>query len=247
MLSPLALFSAFVAIEHRTPDPLVPFRIFRLPTLTGANVVGLLVGASLFSMFFFASLYMQQVLGYGPIKAGLSYLPLSAGIIISAAVSSQVATRIGFKPVLVTGLLLIAVALLWWSRVSPDGSYVSDILGPSLLAAVGLGLAFVTTTIAAVAGVEDKESGLASGLINTSQQVGGALGLAILATIANSVSDDKLAIAKSPAEQGAALTDGFQSAFLTGAGFAVLGLIIALTMIKTSDSRAMIDKQLPVA
>lgn len=230
----LLLIGSFVAIEQRTHDPLVPFRIFRLPTLSGANVVGFLVGASLFSMFFFASLYMQQVLGYGPIKAGLSYLPLSAGIIVSAAVGSQVATRIGFKPVLVTGLLLIAVALLWWSRVSPDGSYLSDILGPSLLAAVGLGLAFVTTTIAAVAGVDDEESGLASGLINTSQQIGGALGLAILATIANSVSDS--------VTDPVALTDGFRAAFLAGAGFAALGLIVALTLIKSSDSRAMIDR-----
>jgi len=234
MLIALALIGTFVAIEQRTADPLVPFRIFRLPTLTGANAVGLLVGASLFSMFFFASLYMQQVLGYGPIKAGLSYLPLSAGIIISAAVSSQVATKIGFKPVLVTGLLFIGVALLWWSRVSPDGNYVSDILGPSVLAAIGLGLAFVTTTIAAVAGVEDEESGLASGLINTSQQVGGALGLAILATIANSVSDS--------VSDPVSLTDGFHAAFLTGAGFAFLGLIVALTLIKTSDSKAMIDR-----
>ncbi len=230
----IALIGAFVAIEHRAAHPLVPFRIFRLPTLTGANAVGLLVGASLFSMFFFASLYMQQVLGYGAIKAGLSYLPLSAGIIISAAVGSQVATRIGFKPVLVTGLALIAAALLWWSRVSPDGTYLADILGPSLLAAVGLGLAFVTTTIAAVAGVDEHESGLASGLINTSQQIGGALGLAILATIANSVSDNAL--------DPVALTEGFRAAFLTGAGFAILGLIFALTLIKTSDSRAMIDK-----
>ncbi len=229
----IGLIGAFVVIERRTAEPLVPFRIFRLPTLTGANAVGLLVGASLFSMFFFASLYMQQVLGYGAIKAGLSYLPLSAGIIVSAAVGSQVATRIGFKPVLVTGLALIAVALLWWSRVSPDGTYVSDILGPSLLAAVGLGLSFVTTTIAAVAGVGEHESGLASGLINTSQQIGGALGLAILATIANSVSDNAL--------DPVALTEGFQAAFLVGAGFAILGLIFALTLIRTSDSRAMID------
>ena len=236
----LALIAAFVAIEQRSPAPLVPFRIFRLPTLTGANVVGLLVGAGLFSMFFFASLYMQQVLGYGAIKAGLSYLPLSAGIIISA-VSSQLATRFGFKPVLVTGLVLIAAALLWWSRVSADGGYVADILGPSVVAAIGLGLAFVPITIAAVAGVGEHESGLASGLINTSQQVGGALGLAILATIANSVTDDRLATATSPAEQGAALTAGFQQAFLVGAGFAVLGLVFCLLLIRTSDSKAMID------
>jgi len=242
----LALIAAFVAIEQRSSAPLVPFRIFRLPTLTGANVVGLLVGAGLFSMFFFASLYMQQVLGYGAIKAGLSYLPLSAGIIISAAVSSQLATRFGFKPVLVTGLVLIAAALLWWSRVSADGGYVADILGPSVVAAIGLGLAFVPITIAAVAGVGEHESGLASGLINTSQQVGGALGLAILATIANSVTDDRLATATSPAEQGAALTAGFQQAFLVGAGFAVLGLVFCLLLIRTSDSKAMIDREVTV-
>ncbi len=238
----VALIASFVAIEQRSRAPLVPFRIFRLPTLTGANAVGLLVGASLFSMFFFASLYMQQVLGYGAIKAGLSYLPLSAGIIISAGVSSQLSTRIGFKPVLVTGLVFIAVALFWWAQVSPDGSYVTDILGPSVIAAIGLGLAFVSITIAAVAGVEERESGLASGLINTSQQVGGALGLAILATIANSVSDDKLAAARTPAEQGAALTDGFQQAFMTGAGLAVLALVLCLVLIRSSDSRAMIDR-----
>ncbi|MEZ5074101.1 MAG: MFS transporter [Solirubrobacterales bacterium] len=242
----LALIAAFVAIEQRSSAPLVPFRIFRLPTLTGANVVGLLVGAGLFSMFFFASLYMQQVLGYGAIKAGLSYLPLSAGIIISAAVSSQLATRFGFKPVLVTGLVLIAAALLWWSRVSADGGYVADILGPSVVAAIGLGLAFVPITIAAVAGVGEHESGLASGLINTSQQVGGALGLAILATIANSATDDRLATATSPAEQGAALTAGFQQAFLVGAGFAVLGLVFCLLLIRTSDSKAMIDREVTV-
>lgn len=242
----LALIAAFVAIEQRSSAPLVPFRIFRLPTLTGANVVGLLVGAGLFSMFFFASLYMQQVLGYGAIKAGLSYLPLSAGIIISAAVSSQLATRFGFKPVLVTGLVLIAAALLWWSRVSADGGYVADILGPSVVAAIGLGLAFVPITIAAVAGVGEHESGLASGLINTSQQVGGALGLAILATIANSATDDRLATATSPAEQGAALTAGFQEAFLVGAGFAVLGLVFCLLLIRTSDSKAMIDREVTV-
>jgi len=243
----LALIVAFVAIEQRSPAPLVPFRIFRLPTLTGANVVGLLVGAGLFSMFFFASLYMQQVLGYGAIKAGLSYLPLSAGIIISAAISSQLSTRIGFKPVLVAGLVLIAVALLWWSRISPDGSYVADILGPSVVAAIGLGLAFVSITIAAVAGVDEHESGLASGLINTSQQVGGALGLAILATIANSVADDELAVATTPAEQGAALTEGFQQAFLAGAGFAVVALVLCLILIRTSDSKAMIDRGVPAA
>src|SRR5918998_805435 len=140
-----ALIAAFVAIELRSEAPLVPFRIFRLRTLTGANVVGLLVGASLFSMFFFITLYMQQVLDYSPIEAGLSYLPLSVAFILSAGIASVLVTRIGFKPVLAAGVAFIAGSLVWFSPVSVGGGYVSDILGPSLLAAIGLGLAFVTT------------------------------------------------------------------------------------------------------
>src|SRR5256714_5045110 len=160
----VALIAAFVGIERRSRSPLVPFGIFRLRTLRGANVVGLLVGASLFSMFFYISLYMQQVLGYSPIKTGLSYLPLAVSIIVSAGIASQLVTRIGFKQVLAAGMLLIAGALVWFSQISVNGSFVGDILGPSLLAAVGLGFAFVTTTIAAVSGVGDSDAGLASGL-----------------------------------------------------------------------------------
>jgi EmrB/QacA subfamily drug resistance transporter len=233
------LLAAFVAIEQRSEAPLMPFRIFRLRTLTGANVVGLLVGASLFSMFFFISLYMQQVLGYSAIRAGLSYLPLAVTIILSAGIASQLVTRVGYKPVLLTGMAFIAGGLVWFGQVSVGGSYVSDILGPSLLAAVGLGLSFVPVTIAAVAGVPGREAGLASGLINTSQQVGGALGLAVLATIANSRTDSLMASAHgNPGELPRALTEGFQSAFLTGAGFAVLGFVLALVLIRQSDSRA---------
>jgi EmrB/QacA subfamily drug resistance transporter len=235
-----ALIATFVAIELRSASPLVPFRIFRLRTLTGANVVGVLTGASLFSMFFFISLYMQQVLGYSAIKAGLSYLPLAVGIIVSAGIASQLTTRIGFKPVLATGMGLIAAGLIWFSQVSVGGGYVTDILGPSLLAAVGLGFAFVPQTIAAVAGVRDHEAGLASGLINTSQQVGGALGLAVLATIANSRSEDLFAEGSGRAT---ALTEGFQSAFLAGAGIAILGLIAVLTLIRNRDSRAHMEAE----
>ncbi len=227
------LLGAFIAIEQRSSSPVVPFRIFRLQTVTGANVAGLLIGASLFSMFFFISLYMQQVLGYSAIKTGLSYLPLAFAIIASAGVASQLTTKIGFKPVLAAGMVFIAAGLVWFSQVSPDGSYLGDILGPSLLAAIGLGFSFVTSTIAAVSGVADREAGLASGLINTTQQIGGALGLAILSAIAISVTGDS----HSPA----ALTDGFQSAFLGGAGFAVLGLIATLTLIRSRDSRAHLE------
>src|SRR4051794_131815 len=229
----LVLIVAFVVIERRAPAPLVPFRIFRIRTLTGANVVGLLVGASLLSMFFFISLYMQQVLGYSAIHAGLSYLPLALSIIVAAGVASQLVTKVGFKAVLAAGMVLIAAGLVWFSQISVHGSFTSDILGPSLLAAVGLGFAFVPDTIAAVSGVEEHEAGLASGLINTSQQVGGALGLAILSAVSVSVIGD------SHSKQ--ALTDGFSTALLAGAGFAALGLVATLVLIRSSDSRAHVD------
>jgi EmrB/QacA subfamily drug resistance transporter len=231
----VVLLAAFVAIELRSPQPLVPFRIFRLRTLTGANVVGILIGASLFSMFFFISLYMQQVLGYSAIHAGLSYLPLALTIIVTAGVASQLVTKVGFKPVLAAGMVFIAAGLIWFGQVSVGGGFLTDILGPSLLAAIGLGLAFVTSTIAAVSGVDEHEAGLASGLINTSQQVGGALGLAVLASIANSVTNDATG---SPPQ---ALTDGFQAAFLGGAAFAILGLIATLVLIRNADSRAHVE------
>jgi EmrB/QacA subfamily drug resistance transporter len=227
------LLVAFVTIERRSRSPLVPFSIFRIRTITGANVAGILIGASLFSMFFFISLYMQQVLRYTPIHAGLSYLPLAVSIILSAGIASSLVTKVGFKPVLAAGMVLIAAGLVWFSQISVDGSFLADILGPSLLAAVGLGFAFVPVTIAAVSGVEDREQGLASGLINTSQQVGGALGLAILAAIANAKIDNS--------HDPAVLTDGFSTAFLAGAGFALLGLLATLFLIRTADSRAHVE------
>ena len=229
------LMISFVAIELRAAKPLVPFSIFRIRTLTGANVVGLLVGASLFSMFFFISLYMQQVLGYSAIHAGLSYLPLALTIMASAAVASQLVTRFGYKPVLAAGLLFIVIGLTWFSRVSVGGGFTSDILGPSLFAAAGLGFAFVTTTIAAVSGVQENEAGLASGLINTSQQIGGALGLAVLSTLATSRTEDALS---SGSNLASGLTEGFRAAFLGGAAIAALGFVLTLVLIRSSDSRA---------
>jgi EmrB/QacA subfamily drug resistance transporter len=235
----VALIGAFVAIELRSKAPLVPFRIFRSRTLTGANVVGLLLGASLFSMFFFISLYMQQVLGYSPIHAGLSYLPLALTIIIAAGLGGQLVTRFGFKPILATGMLFVAVGLVWFSQVSVGGGFTTDILGPSLLAAIGLGFGFVTSTIAAVSGIKEREQGLASGLINTSQQIGGALGLAVLSTLATSRTDDVLAGGTSTVPS--ALTEGFQSAFLGGAVIAALGFVATLILIRNRDSRAHVE------
>jgi predicted MFS family arabinose efflux permease len=232
------LIGAFIFIELRSKAPLVPFQIFRLRTLTGANVVGLALGASLFSMFFFISLYMQQVLHYSPIHAGLSYLPLAVTIIVAAGLGGQLVTRFGFKPVLAAGMLFVAVGLLWFTGVSVGGSFVSDILGPSLLAAIGLGFGFVTSTIAAVSGVEQREQGLASGLINTSNQIGGALGLAVLSTIATSRTDHLIASGSSLPN---ALTEGFQRAFLGGAVIATLGFAATLILIRTRDSRAHLE------
>ncbi|HWF34115.1 MAG TPA: MFS transporter [Solirubrobacteraceae bacterium] len=230
------LLVAFLVIELRSRHPIMPFSIFRLRTLRGANIVGLLIGMALFSMFFFISLYLQDVLHYSAIKTGVSYLPLAVGIIISAGAASVLVTRFGFKPVLIFGLLLIAGGLIWYAQLqAPGGSYLSDILGPSLLAAFGLGFAFVPVTIAAVTGTEPHEAGLASGLINTSQQVGGALGLAILATVANSRTQSLLHGGAHNVSQ--ALTKGFDRAFLVGAGFAIAGAILAAVLISSKDSR----------
>ena len=236
----LALLAAFVAVERRSDAPLVPFSIFRIRTLTGANVVGLLTGASLFSMFFFISLYMQNVLGYSAIKAGLSYLPLAVTIILAAGFASQLVTKVGFKPILAIGMLFISGGLLWFGQISPDGGFVSDVLGPSLLAAVGLGFAFVPQTIAAVSGVADREAGLASGLINTTQQIGGALGLAVLSTVAFPQIDDAAAASGGQPSLGA-LTDGYADAFMVGSGIALLGVFATLLLIRTRDSRAHVE------
>ena len=231
----LVLLAIFVVIERRSRSPLMPFSIFRLRTLRGADMVALLIGMSLFSMFFFVSLYMQQVLGFSALKAGLSYLPLAVGIILAAGAASALVTRFGFKPVLTSGLLFVAAGLLWFSQVSAHGSFLADVLGPSLLAAIGLGLSFVPVTIAAVSGTRPHEAGLASGLVNTAQQVGGALGLAILATVANTRTKDLLqAGGHSHAE---ALTSGFERAFLVGAGFALVGAVLTLVLISSRDSR----------
>ena len=235
----VALIGTFVLIESRARKPLMPLSTFRLRTLRGANVVGLLIGMSLFSMFFFISLYLQQVLGYSALKAGLAYLPLSIVIILSAGAASQLVTRVGFKPALMTGLSLVAIGLLWFTRISVDGTFVKDVLGPSIIAGAGLGFSFVPVTIAAVTGTRPDQAGLASGLINTSQQVGGALGVAILASVATSVSGGIDPRGRLDPSQLGELIDGFQTAFLVGAGFAILGAIATALLISSRDSREM--------
>jgi EmrB/QacA subfamily drug resistance transporter len=235
----LATLAAFVAWESRASEPLMPFSIFRLQTLRGANAVGLLLGMSLFSMFFFLSLYMQQVLGYSALETGFAFLPLAVLIVVSSTVASQLVTRTGARPTLVVGLLLITGALVWFSQVSAGGSYVGDVLFPALVVAVGLGFAFVPVTIAAVTGTRPDEAGLASGLINTSQQVGGALGLAILVSVATSRTAS--AVSDGIADRAVALNEGFQTAFLVGAGFALVGAMVAALTISSRDCRQQLE------
>ena len=177
------LLGIFVAIERRAKAPVLPFSIFRNRSLTGANIVGLLLGASIFSMFFLLSLYMQQVLGYSALKAGLAYLLVAGVIIVAAGASQALVTRVGVRTVLIAGMVLTVAGLLWFSQVSVGGSYQVDLVPGFILAGLGLGFSFVPVQIASLVGVSNDEAGIASGLINTSQQVGGALGVAILSTI----------------------------------------------------------------
>jgi len=226
----LVLLVAFVATEGLFAEaPLMPLRIYASRTLSASNVVVLLVGGATFGMWFFLSLYLQQVLGYSPIRAGLAFLPMTLCIVAGSTLASRAVTRIGAKPLLVAGMISQAAGLLLFTNLSPAGSYLGNVIAPSLLVAIGIGLAFVPATILAVAGVASKEAGLASGLVNTSRLVGGALGLAILAALATARtnSDLKHVTATSQALH-AALTSGFQLAFAVAAGFAVVGALVAL-------------------
>jgi EmrB/QacA subfamily drug resistance transporter len=227
----LVLLAFFVVWESRTAAPLLPLRLFRLPTVAGANVLGLLLGASIFSMFYFLSLYMQDVLGWSPLRTGVGYLAVAGTIVVSAAVSQALVTRLGVRAVLVTGFALLALGTAWFTQVSVDGSYTTNLLPGFLLAGVGLGFAFVPVTIAALAGVEGRDAGVASGLINTSQQIGGALGVAALVTVATSRTETRVAEGAAPAQ---AAVDGFSLAFGVASGLAIVGILAALALIRTA-------------
>jgi EmrB/QacA subfamily drug resistance transporter len=178
------LLVAFVQIERRSATPLVPFAFFRNLDVTLANAAMLAAGAAIIGLFYYLSLYLQRALGYSAVKAGTSQLPLAVGIIVAAGLASPLIARIGIRKVLLAGLALFAVGLVWFAQLPVHRTYLADVLGPSLLIAVGLGMAFVPITILSVSGVKDREYGLASGLVNTSQQIGGALGLAVLSSVA---------------------------------------------------------------
>src|SRR6266516_2102417 len=225
-----ALLAAFLTIESRVRMPLMPLRLFRLRNIATANVVGVLWAAAMFAWFFLAALYLQLVLGYSPLQVGLAFLP--ANLIMGAlsiGLSAKLVMRFGFRKPLATGLLLAATGLLLFVRAPVDGTFVVDVLPSMILLGIGAGMAFNPVLLAAMSDVEPNESGLASGLVNTSFMMGGALGLAVLASIAASRSHS---LRLGGAGELSALTGGYHLAFLVGAAFAALAAVLGGTLLR---------------
>jgi EmrB/QacA subfamily drug resistance transporter len=222
----VALLASFVVIERRSKEPLVRLSIFRTRSLLTANLTMFLVATGMFAMFFFITLYLQKVLLYHPLKAGLSVLPFTGGIMVSAGLASGLAPRLGVRPVAAVGMVLTAIGMLLFARMPVGGAYVTDVLPGMLVASLGLGAVFMPLTLVATTGLEDEDQGLASGLFNTSQQIGGALGLAILST---------LAAAETHGGAKSALVHGFHYAFAGAAVFVIGGLVVMLALLRKRD------------
>jgi EmrB/QacA subfamily drug resistance transporter len=234
----LALLAIFVVIERRSHAPLVRLSIFRVRSLLGANVVMFVVAGGLFAMFFFASLYVQVILGYDPLEAGLAFLPVSIFIGIGAGIAQQLVRRVGVRTLAIVGMTVATAGLLALSRVPADGNFFTDMLPGLLVMALGMGCTFVPVTLIATTNVGASDAGLASGLFNTSQQVGGALGLAILSTLAADQTASALAglgRPPSPAEQAVALVDGFEVAFLSAAVLVAAGVALIALIVRPAD------------
>jgi len=239
------IMAIFIAIELRSRSPLVRLNIFRKRTLSGANLIGFMLGTMIFGIFFLLSLYMQNVLGFSAMQTGVGYLAIALTVIASAALSQSLVTRVGVKPILTIGMVLLGSAMVYFTQVSPDGSYVSDLLPGFIVMGIGMGFSFVPISIAALAGVEAQDAGLASGLINTSQQIGGALGLAILATVATTRTENLTPAGADPS--AAALTSGFSLAFWFAAGFAVVSLITTLVVLQRQELAQVDAEAMPAA
>jgi MFS family permease len=225
LIGAFALLAAFVINERRSRNPLLPLSIFRTRGLAAADATQLIAFAGFLAMFFFLTLYMQNVLGYSPIQAGAAYLPLTFGVGVAAGVTSQLLGRIGTRPLIVAGSLIAAGGVFWLSRIPVHGSYLTDLLPGMMVMSIGLGAVFVAVTTAANAGVPADKAGLAAALLNASQQVGGALGLAIFSAIATSRTTHLLA-SHTPA--AGALTSGFQRALLASSIFLASAAVVAL-------------------
>jgi len=230
-----ALLVAFLVNERRIDDPLMPFQIFRVRTVAGANVVGAFLGAVIFANFFLLTLYVQGVLHYSALKTGVTFVATAGTAVVSAGVAQALTTRVGPKPVIAVGLALLTGGMIWYAQIPVQGSYVSDLLPGYLMVGVGIAFSFVPVSIAALAGVVEREAGLASGLINTSQQIGGAVGVAVASTVFTTHFNSLIADHKAVP---VALTGGYAWAFWALAVFAVLAFIAALTLIKPEEMAA---------
>jgi EmrB/QacA subfamily drug resistance transporter len=228
----LVLLGVFVAIQAGRREPLMRLSILRTPNLAAANVAQLLLGAAWIPMWFFLNLYLQQVLGFGAFEGGAALLPMTVAImVLMVVVAPRVIGRLGFKTPIVAGMLLLAAGMAVLSLVRPDGSFAADVLPASLLAATGMALAFIPSLSTAISSAKPEEGGLASGIVNTSYQVGSALGLAAMTALASAQGADRLGDA-------AALTDGYSAAFLGAAGIAVAGALLAAALLRAPKAQA---------
>src|ERR1700722_17557091 len=248
LVASVVLLAAFGIIEVRSRHALVPMRVLRSRDRTGAYLISLCVGTALFGMFFFLTIFVQEVWGYSPLRTGIAYLPMVVTIMVASGIASQLVSRIGARPLMLAGSVIATGGLFWLSRLDEQSHYVSGLVGPVMVTALGMGLIFVPLSLVALAKVADSDAGVASSLLNTGQQVGGSIGLAILGTVAWSAvaSSTKSAITAthgahlSTAAQTAlsnhALAYGFGRGYLVSAGISVLAVIIALVMIRLKKS-----------
>jgi EmrB/QacA subfamily drug resistance transporter len=229
-----ALIAAFFLIELRSKAPLLPLGIFRNRTLTASNVSGLLLGGAIFAQFFLLTLYMQEVLHYSALKTGVAYIGLTLTIIVFSAVSQALVTRVGIRKILPVGLGLSTAALVLFAQLPVDGDYFSDLFPAFMISGLGLALAFVPMSIGALTGVKEAEAGIASGLINTTQQIGGAIGVAVATTVATTFTTRYVdAHDGTNAFSGAALTHGFQIGFYVLAALAALGAVLSAVLLES--------------
>jgi EmrB/QacA subfamily drug resistance transporter len=233
-----ALIAAFLGIEARSPAPLLPLRIFRLRTLAAANAAALMVGATAFAQFFLLTLYLQEVLGYSAMQTGVAFIAITLTIIVGSNLGQGLTTRLGARPVLTAGLLLTAAGGVLYARMPADGHYFWDVFPGLIVSGIGLALSFVPVTIASLSGVQPADAGVASGLINTSRQVGGSIGLAAVTTIAATATSHFADNHGVLAFTGPALTHGFQVAFYTLTGVALVGAAIAATFLESKPEAA---------
>jgi EmrB/QacA subfamily drug resistance transporter len=254
----VVLLASFVVIEARSPHALMPLRIFRNRNRSGAYLIMLCVGTAMFGMFFFLTLFVQNVWGYSALKTGVAYLPMVGVIMLMAGVSAQLVPRIGARPLLLAGSLIGAGGMFWLSQIDEHSTYAGGLLGPMMVTAAGLGMLFMPLTLVALSKVQDRDAGLASSLLNTGQQVGGSIGLALLGTVAwtvvsNSIHAQVKAAAAVAAKAGQpihaaagghlpaaiydrALSVGFSRGFLVSSGIALLGFLVTLVMIRVKRS-----------